>query len=124
RGKRVAGAVILGGPGMGKSSLAQQALKASGRLGDVLTVQCSPSLREVPYGALSPLLIGLPRLDTPVEVLRALQYEQASPVIVVVDVQHLDAASAFVLAQLVQNQAATLLAMGTGPLDRASGLAA
>ncbi|MEV4900720.1 LuxR C-terminal-related transcriptional regulator [Citricoccus sp. NPDC055426] len=116
--------MILGGPGMGKSSLVQQALKISDRLGDVLTVQCSPSLREVTYGALSPLLIGLHRLETPVEVLRALQLGQVSPVIVVVDVQHLDAASAFVLAQLVQNQAATLLAMGTGPLDRASGLAA
>lgn len=124
QGQRTVGAVILGGPGMGKSSLVQQALKVSGRLGDVQTVQCSPSLREVTYGALSPLLIGLPRLETPVEVLRALQQGHTSPVIVVVDVQHLDAASAFVLAQLVQNQAATLLAMGTGPLDRASGLAA
>ncbi|MEO9248387.1 LuxR C-terminal-related transcriptional regulator [Citricoccus nitrophenolicus] len=124
RGNRTAGAAILGGPGMGKSSLVQHALRVSGRLEDVQTVQCSPSLREVPYGALSPLLIGLPRLDTPVEVLRALQQGHPSPVIVVVDVQHLDAASAFVLAQLVQNRAATLLAMGTGPLDRASGLAA
>ncbi|MGM7669394.1 helix-turn-helix transcriptional regulator [Microbacterium sp. A93] len=124
RGNRTAGAVILGGPGMGKSSLVQQSLKASGRLGDVQTIQCSPSLREVPYGALSPLLIGLHRLETPVEVLRALQQGHTAPVMVVVDVQHLDAASAFVLAQLVQNQAATLLALGTGPLDRASGLAA
>lgn len=124
RGDQLAGAVVLGGPGMGKSSLIQQALKVSGRLEDVQTVQCSPSLREVPYGALSPLLIGLPRLETPVEVLRALQQGTTSPVIVVVDVQHLDAASAFVLAQLVQNRAATLLAMGAGPLDRTSGLAA
>lgn len=121
---RSAGAVVLGGPGMGKSSLVQQALTVSGRSSDVQTVQCSSSLRTVPYGALSPLLIGLPRLETPVEALRALQKSGSVPVIVVADVQHLDAASAFVLAQLVQNQAATLLAMGTGALDRASGLAA
>lgn len=124
RAGQSAGAVILGGPGMGKSSLVQRALKVSGRWGDVQTVQCSASLREVPYGALSPLLIGLPRLETPVEVLRALQRQDSTPVIVVADVQHLDAASAFVLAQLVQNQAATLLAMGTGALNRTSGLAA
>ncbi|NUL43988.1 helix-turn-helix transcriptional regulator [Cellulosimicrobium funkei] len=123
-GERSAGAVILGGPGMGKSSLVQTALEISGRTADVQTVQCSPHLREVPYGALTPLLTMLPALTTPVEVLRALQQYGANPVIVVVDVQHLDAASAFVLAQLVQNRAATLLTIGTGSLGRESGIAA
>ncbi len=124
QGDRFAGAVILGGPGMGKSSLVQTALEISGRTAEVQTVQCSPNLREVPYGALTPLLAALPELTTPVEVLRALQQFGQDPVIVVVDVQHLDAASAFVLAQLVQNRAATLLTIGTGSLSRESGIAA
>ena len=124
QGDRFAGAVILGGPGMGKSSLVQTALEVTGRTADVQTIQCSPNLREVPYGALTPLLANLPELTTPVEVLRALQQFGTDPVIGVVDVQHLDAASAFVLAQLVQNRAATLLTIGTGSLGRDSGIAA
>ncbi|MDI3330369.1 MAG: hypothetical protein QJR09_06460, partial [Micrococcus sp.] len=119
-----AGAVILGGPGTGKSSLVQAALDLSGLAENVHTVQCTPSLREVPYGALVPLLTALDELSTPVSVLRSLQQLGTHPVIVVVDVQYLDAASAFVLAQLVQNRAASLLATGTGLLGRESGIAA
>ncbi|HEY4614572.1 MAG TPA: LuxR C-terminal-related transcriptional regulator [Citricoccus sp.] len=119
-----AGAVILGGPGTGKSSLVQAALELSGLAENVHTVQCTQSLREVPYGALVPLLTELDELSTPVSVLRSLQQLGANPVIVVVDVQYLDAASAFVLAQLVQNRAATLLASGTGLVGRESGIAA
>lgn len=119
-----AGAVILGGPGTGKSSLVQAALEIAGLADNVHTVQCTPSLREIPYGALVPLLTALDELNTPVGVLRALQQLGTTPVIVVVDVQYLDAASAFVLAQLVQNRAATLLASGTGLLGRESGIAA
>ncbi|QCU78625.1 hypothetical protein E7744_11010 [Citricoccus sp. SGAir0253] len=124
RGGREAGAVVLGGPGTGKSSLVRAALDLAELSDRVLTVQCSQSLREVPYGALVPLLTGLDDLDSPVAVLRALQLLDTSPVIVVVDVQYLDAASAFVLAQLVQNRAATLVAIGTGSLGRESGIAA
>ncbi len=124
RGADRAGAVVLGGPGTGKSSLIQAALDLSGLAEDVHTVQCTPSLREVPYGALVPLLTGLEELSTPVSVMRSLQQLGTNPVIVVVDVQYLDAASAFVLAQLVQNRAATLLASGTGLLGRESGIAA
>jgi DNA-binding CsgD family transcriptional regulator len=116
--------VILGGPGTGKSSLVQAALEISGLAENVHTVQCTPSLREVPYGALVPLLTTLDELSTPVSVLRSLQQLGTNPVIVVVDVHYLDAASAFVLAQLVQNRAATLLASGTGLLGRESGIVA
>ena len=42
-----AGAVILGGPGTGKSSLVQAALEIAGLADDVHTVQCTPSLREI-----------------------------------------------------------------------------
>jgi DNA-binding CsgD family transcriptional regulator len=124
QGSRYAGAVILGGPGMGKSSLVQTALRITGRLGNVVSVQCSQNLRHVPYGALSPLLHSLPDLTTPVDVLRSLQQLGNETVIVVVDMQYLDAASAFVLAQLVQNRAAKLLATGTASLGRESGIAA
>lgn len=124
RGADRSGAVILGGPGTGKSSLVQAALDIAGLAEDVHTVQCSQSLREVPYGALVPLLTELDELSTPVSVLRELQQLGANPVIVVVDVQDLDAASAFVLAQLVQNRAATLLAIGTGSPGHASGITA
>ncbi|MFC7403034.1 LuxR C-terminal-related transcriptional regulator [Citricoccus sp. GCM10030269] len=123
-GDHYAGAVVLGGPGMGKSSLVQTALALTDRTSDVLSVQCSLNLREVSYGALSPLLTALPELSAPVEVLRALQQLGAQPVIVVIDAQFLDAASAFVLAQLVQNRAAKLVAIGSGSLGRESGIAA
>jgi DNA-binding CsgD family transcriptional regulator/urease gamma subunit len=123
-GQQYAGAVILGGPGMGKSSMVQTALTIAGRLDGVVSVQCSRNLRDVPYGALSPLLHTLPDLTTPVDVLRSMQQLGDALVIVVVDVQYLDAASAFVLAQLVQNRAAKLLAMGTASLGRESGIAA
>ncbi|SDB93482.1 regulatory protein, luxR family [Raineyella antarctica] len=127
-----AGAVVVGGPGAGKTTLVRTVLRGSGHAAS-LSLQCSASLADVAYGALSPFLTDLDEVQGPVDVLRAVQRrldvladppsdEGASaavrthqrPVIIVEDCQFLDAASAFVLAQLGQNREAILLATSVG----------
>lgn len=133
-----AGAVVIGAPGAGKTSLVRAVL-ADGRFATSLNLQCSAALGDVPYGALSPFLTELDDVHGPVDVLRAMQRQldslldaasaqasacrmQPRPVIVVEDCQFLDAASAFVLAQLGQNREAVLLATSVGALGGESGL--
>lgn len=137
-----AGVVIVGGPGAGKSSLVQAVMQDGGHLAS-LSLQCSAALADVAYGALSPFLAELDDIRGPIDVLRAMQCRldgqsrpgptdgtpvgsrtHQRPVIVVEDCQFLDAASAFVLAQLGQNREAALLATSVGLLRGESGLAA
>ncbi len=137
-----AGAVVVGGPGAGKTTLIRAVLQDRGAR-TPLTLQCGAALADVAYGALSPFLADIEEIRGPVDVLGAVQRHLDAlgpgqdglpsagsgssagsahrPVIVVEDCQFLDAASAFVLAQLAQNGAAVLLATSIGLLGE-SGL--
>lgn len=119
------GAVVVGGPGAGKTSLVRAVLQERS-CPAALTLQCSTALADVAYGALSPCLSELDDIRGPVDVLRAVQARLEAlvdpgsagrPVIIVEDCQFLDAASAFVLAQLAQNRQAVLLATSVGLRD-------
>lgn len=129
-----AGVIVLGGPGAGKTTLVRAAL-AGGTGVASMTLQCGAALVDVPYGALAPFLTELEDIRGPVDAVGAVQrhlemLEAAGPagtsglpVIVVEDCHFIDPASAFVLALLVQNREAVLLATSIG-LRGGSGLSA
>ncbi|MFL4473453.1 LuxR C-terminal-related transcriptional regulator [Paeniglutamicibacter sp. MACA_103] len=124
------GAIVLGSIGMGKTSLVEAVLAHPDAPAPVMRLFCSPTLADVPYGALSPYLGSLQRIEGPVEVLREInkRLESAAmgnlkPVVVVEDAHHLDAESAFVLSLLMENAALKLIAIGAGVLASDSSLA-
>ena len=124
------GALILGGVGMGKTSLADAVLSAPDIPEPVMRLYCSPSLHNVPYGVLSPYLGALESLDKPVEVLReinsVLAEHEAKPgtsnIVVVEDAQYLDEQSCFVFSLLMENAALKIIAVGTGAIETNSPL--
>ncbi|HJX80212.1 helix-turn-helix transcriptional regulator [Glutamicibacter sp.] len=123
------GALILGGLGMGKTSLVEAVLSASGIQRPVMTLFCSESLSSVAHGALSPYLGALDSIDEPVAVLRELNRTlfsadraTRSHIVLVEDAQYLDAQSCFVLSLLIENAAVKLIAVGAGTLDANSPL--
>ena len=124
------GALILGGVGMGKTSLVDAVLEHPQVQCPVMRLYCSPSLAHVPYGVLSPYLGALRSIEDPVQVLREINQRlagrsaQAAGLVVVEDAQFLDAQSCFVLALLAENASLKLVAIGAGALDAASPLAA
>ena len=126
--------VIAGSAGVGKTRLAQE-VSADARAAGLTVgwIAATQSSRDIPFGALSPLLTGVgpdgPDLEvpmTPASVLRALgasggATEPHLPDLVVVDDgQHLDDASATALLQLVTGGKTTLvvsLTLRTTPPD-------
>ncbi len=121
--------MILGGLGMGKTSLVEAVLSASGIQRPVMTLFCSESLSSVAHGALSPYLGALDSIDEPVAVLRELNRTlfsadraTRSHIVLVEDAQYLDAQSCFVLSLLIENAAVKLIAVGAGTLDANSPL--
>lgn len=123
------GAIVLGGPGMGKTSLVQAAMARPGIAPPVLRLHCSTTLTSVPYGALSPYLSSLERVEDPVQVLREIstivgnaRTEKTPPTVLVEDAQFLDPESSFVLSMLVENSAIKLIAIGAGRIDGESTL--
>lgn len=123
------GAVILGGLGIGKTTLVEAVLAASGRSEPVMRLYCAPSLSNVPHGVLSPYLGGLESIEDAVTVLRELNTTLLAPIphqgariIVVEDAQYLDAQSCFVLSLLVENDVVKVIAVGTGTLAEGSPL--
>lgn len=125
------GATVLGGLGMGKTSLVETVLAHTDAPMPVMRLFCTPSLSTVPYGVLSPYLGTLQRITGPVEVLREINRTLTtgtvgnySPTVVVEDAQHLDRETGLVLSLLVENAAMKLVAIGSGVLDVDSPLAA
>lgn len=123
------GAVVLGGIGMGKSNLVDEAL-ADGWPAPVMSLYCTPSLSNTPHGALSAYLGGLADIEDPVAVLRELNRKLAAPqrpgsprIVLVESAEYLDAQSCFVLSLLVQNAAVKLVAIGGAKLEHGSVLA-
>ncbi|WP_417216948.1 response regulator transcription factor [Arthrobacter sp.] len=123
------GAVIIGGAGMGKTTMVESVLARPDVPEPVMRLHCSPTLADIPYGPLSPYLSALDRTDDPVKVLRELQViigaahtGAARPVIVVEDAPFLDAESCFALSMLVENAAVKLVALGSGRVEGESTL--
>ncbi|MGP4994693.1 response regulator transcription factor [Glutamicibacter ardleyensis] len=123
------GAVILGGVGMGKTSLVEAVLSAPGIQSPVMRLFCSDSLSSIAHGALSPYLGALENIDEPVAVLRELNRTLFSAegatgprIVLVEDAQYLDAQSSFVLSLLIENAAVKVIAVGAGTLDANSPL--
>lgn len=118
------GAVILGGAGMGKTSLVQAALARTDVALPALRLHCTPTLAAMPYGSLSPYLSSLARTEEPVQVLReinmildGLREGDTIPLVLVEDAHFLDAESSFVLSLLVENAAVKLIAIGAGRIE-------
>lgn len=122
--KAPGGAVVLGGVGMGKTSLVQAVLSRHDVPNPAMRLHCTPTLATVPYGALSPYLSSLARVEDPVQVLREVKAALGAspdgsemPIVVVEDAQFLDAESSFVLSLLVENAAIKLVAIGAGRIE-------
>lgn len=118
------GAVILGGAGMGKTSLVQAALARTDVPVPALRLHCTPTLATMPYGALSPYLSTLARIEEPVQVLReinvlleGLRDGEPTPIVIVEDAHFLDPESSFVLSLLVENAALKVVAIGSGRIE-------
>ena len=114
-----AGALILGDAGVGKTALTNEVLFELGNRVRPFYVYAGPSLAEVPYAALAPLLTSLTpgQTDQPRAVLKALvtelnpegQRDPSQAVLVVEDAHHLDDSSAAVIAQLAAAEAARVV---------------
>lgn len=117
------GAVISGPIGSAKTALLESVL--GDQIHDSIRLLCSPVLGEGSFGALSPLLVDFEENPNEVSVLRYLSHELSltasgsKPFIVVEEAHYMDAASAFVLTQLVQagRIRLILLAVGSGRVE-------
>ncbi len=117
------GVLVYGGRGMGKTALAQRTLDAAGDCPAPVLIVPTPALRDVPYGALAPLLGGADpaELVSPLSVLRVvlsfLRGRSAGQgVVVVVDDLHLlDRESTALLTQLVGTRALQVVGFAPSP---------
>ncbi|WP_182354532.1 ATP-binding protein [Flaviflexus huanghaiensis] len=115
------GALILGGFGIGKTTLVRAALARPDVPPPAMRVHASPTLAGEPCGALSPYLSARASTDSPAQVLRevgavlaAAQTPGVIPIVVVEDAEFLDDETSFVLSTLVENAAIKLVAIGNG----------
>lgn len=119
------GALILGGLGIGKTTLVRAALARNDVPAPAMRVHCSPTLADEPYGALSPYLSVHAPTDSPAYVLReisAVLEASPAPIVVVEDAEFLDDETTFILSTLVENGAIKLIAIGHGRADGESTL--
>lgn len=115
------GALVLGAAGIGKTNLVEAVLAEPGVPAPLMRLYGSPTLHEVPYGALSPYLGALQSVEEPVAVLRELNRQLSAAaehpgrkLVIVEDAHYLDAQSGFVLSLLVDNAQLKLVAVGSG----------
>lgn len=118
------GVIVLGGLGMGKTTLVREILERHGMPIPIMRLHCTPSLWDEAFGALSPYLTNLESIEGTIEVFREITAllrrnptPDDTPIVVVEDAQFLDAESSYVLSALVENNAIKLIAIGSGRLD-------
>lgn len=128
------GVVLVGEPGVGKTAVAQSVTRQLNGKVAVIPVTASPSLRKVPYGALSPYLrtLSINDVGSSVAVYRSLMKHldtthdgrSRTPLFLVDDSHDLDDNTSMLLSQLVAGKRARILALARtnpGPtLDIAS----
>jgi DNA-binding CsgD family transcriptional regulator len=119
---RTSGTVVVGGPGLGKTRLADEVIAQAETAGHrVLRATASESARALPLGALAHLLppdaVLAEAEGGPLDPVRLLAHARKAVagatadrvVLAIDDVQHLDAVSAALLAQLVAEGTVALL---------------
>lgn len=116
------GVLILGGLGIGKTTLVRAVLDREDIPEPAMRIYCSPALAGEPFGALSPYLSSHAPADSPAQVLREINAVLAAhpgepPIVVVEDAEFVDEQTSFVLSALVENAAIKLVAVGPGRAD-------
>lgn len=120
RQRESCGVVLLGEHGVGKTCVAKQVFKLIDPEWLVVSLRCSASTVAINYGALGPLMGGVPAdmVDSPMAVFRAvskelLQRASRRPIVLFIDnVQELDDHSALIVSQLAVGKAVRLLLTG------------
>ena len=120
-GSQYLGAILIGEAGVGKTALARTVAKQLDGNVSLLPVSASPSLRKVPFGALSPYLHSLSINDvgSSIAVYRSLMSHiesssngsKKTPLFLVDDSHELDDSTSVLLSQLVAGRRARLLAL-------------
>ena len=117
------GAVIIGGPGTGKTAVVKAAIRELAPRSHLIRLNATPALAAVPFGALAPYLSRLPdrELDSYAAVVEALagslKSEADRPLFVVDDADCLDHGTVGQLAQAAATGSAGILATcRPGPL--------
>lgn len=129
-GTQYLGAILVGEAGVGKTALAKTVARELDGNVAVLPISASPSLRKVPFGALSPYLHSLSINDvgSSVAVYRSIMAHLESssngnkktPLFLVDDSHELDDSTSVLLSQLVAGRRAHLLALtrsAPGPMS-------
>lgn len=121
KGSQYLGAILVGEAGVGKTALAREVANELNGTAAVLPISASPSLRKVPFGALSPYLHSLSINDvgSSVAVYRSIMAHLESsthgskkmPLFLVDDSHELDDNTSVLLSQLVAGRRARLLAL-------------
>lgn len=120
-GSQYLGAILVGEAGVGKTAVAQAVVRHLNGAMSVLRISASPTLKKVPFGALSPYLQSLSINDvgSSVAVYRSIMAHLEStsssgkktPLFLVDDSHDLDDNTSVLLAQLVAGRRARLLVL-------------
>ncbi|GAB3538229.1 LuxR family transcriptional regulator [Arthrobacter tecti] len=134
-GTQYLGAILVGDAGVGKTALAHSVARQLDGNAAVLPISASPSLRKVPFGALSPYLrtLSINDVGSSVAVYRSIMAhletstngDELTPLFLVDDSHELDDSTSVLLSQLVTGRRARILALSRttpGPMSELGSL--